>query len=215
MGAAEQGTPQWHQERVGHCTASRFKDVLAEPKKKGSGESVSRRNYRTQLVTERLTGVPLEGGFRNASTDWGTAQEALARQAVEIATGHVIMTSPFVLHPKIEWCGASPDGLIGADGLTQIKCPFVSSIHLDNVESGGYPSEYRAQIQGEMWVTGRQWSLFVSFDPRMPEHLRLHTYVVKRDEEYIKGLSESVIAFLKSVKSMHDRLTARRELKSA
>lgn len=208
MVGAEQGTQEWKLERAGHATSSRFKDILAKAKS-GDGESVSRKNYRIQLVTERLTGEPQET-FRNASTDWGNAQEALAKQTLEIVTGRTVMKSPFVRHPTIQWCGASPDGLINGDGLVQIKCPHVSTHHIEYMESGSFPSEYRAQIQGEMWVTGRQWSMFTSFDPRMPEHLQLYTYIVRRDERYIAELEVAVKAFLRTVEDMHGRLLSKK-----
>lgn len=203
--SAEQGTEEWLRERSGHATASCFADVLARGKK--GGESASRRNYRTKLVTERLIGTYVDG-YRNAAMDWGNKIEPAARAEIEAQTGLVVERAPFIKHGKIPWCGASPDGLIGDDGVVQIKCPYVSTVHVKTLEDG-LPSEHIAQIQGELWVTGRAWSLFSSYDPRMPPHLRLHTEKVPRDNEYIKELEEEVLEFLREVDALYDRLMKR------
>lgn len=198
----KQGTPEWHLERSGHATASGFSDILAKIK---SGEAAGRRNYRMRLVTERLTGLPVET-YKNDGMDWGTQTEPLARQAVEQELGHTVIETGFVKHRTIPWLGCSPDGLIGTDGLTQIKCPAVSTNHVETLEEKRVPTKYIAQIQGEMWVTGRAWSLYVSYDPRLPEHLRIYSQKVMRDEEYLKGLQDEVATFLAEVDGMHKRL---------
>lgn len=198
-----QQTPEWLAARAGHCTASKFKDVLAKPKS-GSGEAVTRRSYRLMLVTERLTGLPCET-YRNAAMEWGTEHEAIARMTYEAERGEIVEEVGFIPHPSMPWVGCSPDGLIGTDGGVEIKCPAQSTVHVETVH-GGMPSEHRAQIQGAMWVTGRQWVDFVSFDPRMPAGLQLYVERVKRDSDYIANLEAEVAKFLVETEKMHEWL---------
>lgn len=199
-----QGSPEWLAARAGHATASRFADVLAKIK---SGESASRRNYRTQLVTERLTGLPVEG-YRNAAMEWGNAQEPAAREEIEERLGFLVEPVGFVPHPEMKWVGASPDGYIRGLWTTQIKCPYVSTNHVETIEAGMPPSHV-AQVQGELWVTGRERCLFASFDPRMPPNLRLYHEWVDRDNDYIARLAREVEQFLIEVDEMTKRLEAR------
>lgn len=156
---------------------------------------MGRQKYRWQLVAERLTGQPVEG-FRNAAMERGQLLEPEARQAYEAQTGNLVEQAGFLSHK--EWVGCSPDGLIDADGGLEIKCPDNPVIHVQALH-GGMPAEHMAQIQGAMWVTGRQWWDFVSFDPRMPEKLQLYTQRIKRDDAYITRLEEEVDRFLAEV----------------
>lgn len=198
----KQGSEEWLRARAGHCTASRFADVLARLR---SGEEASgRRNYRTQLVTERLTGLPVDS-YKNQAMQWGTDHEAEARKAIEVELGLIVRETGFHRHPTIPWVGCSPDGLIDDDGVAQIKCPYVSTVHVETLQNG-MPSEHIPQIQGELWVTGRKWSLFVSYDPRMPEHLRLYTQRIERDDVYIKRLEKEIRAFLDEVEVLYRKL---------
>lgn len=199
-----QGSPEWLAARAGHCTASRFKDVLAKIK---TGESASRRNYRIQLVTERLTGRPCDS-YTNAAMEWGTATEPFARAAYEGARSLMVDEAGFLAHPSVLWVGGSPDGLIGKDGGCEIKCPHQSTVHVETLE-GGMPTEHRAQVQGILWVTGRAWWDFISFDPRMPEHLQLYIERIERDEAYIATLAAEVERFLGEVEAMAQRLLTR------
>lgn len=199
----KQGSEEWAKARAGYATASNFSDILSKPKT-GHGESTSRRNYRTQLVTERLTGLPAET-YQNAHMQWGTATEPLARDALEVNEGLLVRTVGFLKHPVMAWTGASPDGLVGEDATVQLKCPSVSTNHIETLEFG-MPPKYKAQVQGELWVTGRAYSYFVSFDPRMPSHLRLHVEKIHRDEDYISLLNKEVKIFLAEVDEMHQRL---------
>lgn len=189
-----QGSEEWLLARAGHATASRFSDVLAKIK---TGEAASRRNYRTQLVTERLTGLPVET-YKNTAMQWGLDHEEEARSVLEERLGVLTEQTGFLKHPIVPWCGCSPDALVGHLGLAQIKCPFVSTNHVETLQRG-IPSEYIAQVQGELWVTGREWSIYVSYDPRMPEHLQLFAQKVMRAEVYIESLATEVMAFLGEV----------------
>jgi putative phage-type endonuclease len=199
-----QGSPEWLAARAGHATASCFAKVMATVK---VGEASMRRDYRWQLVTERLTGQPVES-YTNTAMQWGKDHEAEARMAYEAQEGEFVDEVGFLLHPEVQWCGASPDGFVGDVGGVEIKCPFNSMVHVQTIE-GGMPAEHRAQVQGSMWVTGRTFWDFISYDPRMPEKLQLYVERIPRDDAYIAKLAESVKAFLAEVDTMHHRLMAR------
>lgn len=202
-----QGSAEWYAARAGCATASRFKDVLAKIK---TGEAATRRTYRIQLVTERLTGQPCET-FKNAAMEWGTATEPYARAAYEAERTVMVDETDFLLHPSIPFVGCSPDGLVGDDGGVEIKCPHNSMVHVETLE-GGMPAEHRAQVQGAMWVTGRKWWDFISFDPRMPPHLQLYIERINRDDAYIAALADEVSRFLAEVAGMVERLSEKRSL---
>ncbi len=196
-----QGSELWLQARLGHVTASRFKDVLAKIK---SGEAASRRNYKAQLVVERLTGQ-IQESYKNAAMEWGTATEPQARNAYEFLHDCTVVQTGFTKHPSLEWVGCSVDGLIGTDGGIEIKCPYQSAVHLDTLLNG-MPAEHTAQVQGAMWITDRQWWDFVSFDPRMPANLQLYVQRVPRNEVYIAELAAAVKTFLDELTEMVERL---------
>ena len=198
-----QQSPEWFAARLGKATASRFKDVLATIK---NGEAATRRNYRMQLVVERLTGQK-EEGYTNQAMSWGNDNEPLARIAYEVQSGLIVTQVDFIAHPAL-MAGASPDGLIDADGGIEIKCPFQSAVHIETIQSG-MPSEHMPQVQGAMWITGRQWWDFVSYDPRMPEHLQLYVQRIDRDDSYIKDLESKVTAFLQEVDATIQQLNSR------
>jgi len=193
----EQGTPEWFNSRLGKVTASRVADVLATIK---SGESASRRNYRMQLVCERLTGKK-EETFTNAHMERGIELEPIARSLYEMDSGLFVKEIAFVEHPTIEMAGCSPDGLVSEDGLIEIKCPTVAN-HIESITGkpvGTVPSKYIPQIQFQLACTGRAWCDFVSFNNELPEHLQLFVKRVHRDDEYIANMEKEVTAFLNEV----------------
>lgn len=190
-----QGSPEWLQSRCGIPSASRFAAVMAKIK---TGEAAERRNYRTDLVVERLTGKPLES-FTTAAMKQGTEREPFARMAYEARTGLIVQEVGFCLHDTIE-AGASPDGLIDADGGLEIKCPERSA-HLRYLLQTAEPQEYTWQIQGGMWITGRQWWDFASYNPDFPENLQLLVRRIKRDDAAIARLEACVVAFVAEVQA--------------
>src|SRR5689334_1396302 len=133
----QQGTPEWHAQRLGKVTASRLSDALAKTK---NGWGASRANYMAQLAAERLTGQPQES-FTNAAMQWGVDTEPHARAAYEFHTDATVEPVGFVDHPVIEMTGASPDGLVGADGLVEIKCPNTAT-HIETLLGSSAPSKY-------------------------------------------------------------------------
>jgi hypothetical protein len=156
-----------------------------------------------QLACERLTGQPVQR-LDTAAMAWGRDQEAAAAALYADRTGAQVEEIGFVRHPHLE-AGCSPDGLIDWDGLIEIKCPFNPINHVETLE-GGVPAEHIAQIQGQMWVTGRTWCDFVSFDPRMPPRLQLYVQRVDRDPAYITKLGDEVASFLSEVSAMVERI---------
>lgn len=191
---ATQRDDDWYAARCGKATASRFRDVMA--RLKNGSPAADRQKYLTELVVERLTGQPATG-YENAAMRWGTEQEAAARAAYEQRTGEVVDETGFVAHDVL-MAGCSPDGLIDWEGLIEIKCPFNSATHIETLLNG-MPAEHMPQIQGQMWITGREWCDFVSFDPRMPAELQLHVQRINRDPAFIADLERQVTEFLAEV----------------
>ena len=200
----EQRTAGWFAQRLGKVTASKVADVIARTK---SGYSASRENYLAQLVVERFTGQPTES-YTNAAMQWGTDQEPFARAAYEHHTGTMVEECGLVLHPEIIDSGASPDGLVGDDGLIEIKCPSTATM-IETLLDDKIPGKYITQMQWQMACTGRQWCDFVCFDPRMPEGLQLYIKRVDRDDAYIAMLADEISKFLAEVLAKVDALKAR------
>lgn len=200
----EQGSESWFAARAGRVTASRVADVIAKTK---SGWGASRANYAAQLVVERLTGN-VEPSFTNAAMQWGIEKEAEARIAYRFREDAEVTEVDFVLHPAIFMAGASPDGLVGDDGLVEIKCPN-SATHIETLKSETIPEKYVTQMLWQMACTGRQWCDFVSYDPRFPEGMRLFVKRLDRDEDRIDELEAAVQDFLKEVEATCAALNAK------
>ena len=201
----EQRSTEWFAARLGKVTASRVADVIAKTK---TGYSTSRDNYMAQLVCERMTGTQAES-YNNTAMQWGTDQEPLARAAYEAAKNVLVDEIGFVIHPTIVNAGASPDGLVGDDGLIEIKCPNTAT-HIDTVLTDKVPAKYITQMQWQMATTGRKWCDFVSFDPRMPEGLQLFIQRVDFDAEYVKMLEAEITGFLAELETKIEKLNERK-----
>lgn len=198
---ADQRSDDWYAARAGKATASRFKDAMATLKNGQPAQAA--KDYLTELVVERLTGQPVTK-FTTAAMQWGTEQEAAARAAYEQRTGIEVEETGFVAHDVL-MAGCSPDGLVDWDGLIEIKCPWNTGVHIETLLSG-MPADHMAQIQGQMWITGRQWCDFVSYDPRMPEPLQLYVQRIPRDPAFIADLERQVTSFLAEVGSKVEAL---------
>ena len=194
--AVQQGTAEWHEMRRGKVTASRVADILAKTK---TGPSASRQNYLIELALQRTTKT-IEPSYTNAAMEWGTATEPQARVAYEVATVNFVDQVPFIDHPIIKGFGCSPDGLVGKDGLLEIKCPN-SATHWEYFKAKEPPKKYWIQMQAQMAVTGAKWCDFVSFDPRMPERSQLLVVNVARDAEYILFMEAEIKQFLNEVET--------------
>lgn len=187
-----QGSDDWLRARLGRVTASRVADVIAKTK---SGYAASRANYMAELVAERLTGVPAEK-YTNAAMQWGTATEAEARAAYAFQTNADVVEVGFLEHPSIAMSGASPDGLVGDDGLVEFKCPQIAT-HIETLRGGPVASKYITQVQWQMaCAPGRKWCDWVSYDPRLPERMRTFIRRVPRDDAMIAELEAEVRKFL-------------------
>lgn len=199
----EQGTEAWRLERAGKIGASSIGDLMARTK---SGPSASRANLIARLVCERLTGTPQES-YSNAAMNWGVEHEAEARSAYEDRCGAFVEQVGWVAHPAIDGAGCSPDGLVNDDGLVELKCPNTAT-HIETLLSGDIDRKYVLQMQWQMACTGRAWCDFASYDPRMPEHLRLFVKRIQRDEKVIADVAAEVLAALAEVQETVERLGA-------
>lgn len=197
---ADQGTQEWLEMRRGKLTASRMADAMA------GKETAARKNYIAQLVAERLTGQ-IAPSFCNDAMAWGTEHEPIARAEYEILTGRDVNLIDFVDHPELEWCGASPDGLLLDDGLIEIKCPNTAT-HIDYLLGQKPPAKYVPQMALQLLCTGRKWCDFVSFDPRMPEKHRL--FIVRYQPTDLEKYNEAAALFLADVASTIERLDQRK-----
>lgn len=187
----QQGSPEWIAARAGSLGASRVAEAMAKTK---TGWGASRANLLAELVAERLTGAAA-AGFTNAAMQWGNDKEPEARSAYEFMADVDVALVGIVRHPAIAGTHASPDGLVGDEGLVEIKCPNTAT-HIDTLLGQKVPAKYVTQMQWQMACTGRRWCDFVSYDPRMPEAMRLFVRRVERDDAVIAQLEADVAAFL-------------------
>jgi putative phage-type endonuclease len=198
----DQQTPEWLAARIGCVTASRVKDVVA--KLKNGKESAARTSYKLELLTEALTGRATEH-YVSQAMDFGSENEPLARTTYEIAKGVEVERVGFVLHPTIKRAGASPDGLVGEDGLVEIKVPNTTT-HLSYVIGEVVPEEYKPQMMWQMACADRDWCDFVSYDPRLPEDFGLFVVRYQRDEDVIKEMEFAVQTFINELNEMCGKL---------
>lgn len=194
----EQWTPEWFACRAGIPTASEFATVMA--KGKGGGESVTRRKYMLTLLGEVLTGEVVES-YSNAHMERGKLMEQEARDWYAFHTDNATEQVGFVRNDEIG-AGASPDSFVGEHGLLEIKTAL-PHIQLERVISGGLPAEHKAQVQGQLLVTGRQWVDFVSYWPKLPKHL----FRVDRDEPYIATLKQAIADFNGELRELCERFS--------
>lgn len=188
--AIEQNTDEWYKARLGVSTASKYGAFFMSGR--GAGESTTYRNYVIQTALERITGKRAET-VRTKAMDWGHETEQLAADRYEILTGAEAQACGFFYDAALQ-TGASPDRLVGDKGLLQIKCPEQAA-HLKILKSGEVPSEYRWQMLGEIFVTGREWNDFCSFNPDFPPKAQLVVIRVHRDEELFEQLREAIELF--------------------
>lgn len=189
----EQGTPEWFLARCGVATASKFKDVLAK------GEGKTRTKYMRELACEIVRGAPSPfEAYKNADMERGNAYEDEARVLYCLLTDYQVSNIGFMRCDRV---GYSPDGVIGDDGLIEIKTK-ADALHAECLLLDKVPTEHTAQIQGGLWVSGRQWLDFVSYTPGLP----LFVKRVFRDEDYIAKLDAEVYAFIAELDSMAERI---------
>lgn len=198
-----QGSVEWHLARCGKVTASRVADVVARTK---TGWGASRANYMAELIAERMTGIPADS-YTNAAMKWGTETEPQARSAYEFFRDAEVRQVGFVDHPSLTLTGASPDGLVGEEGLVEFKCPNTAT-HIDSLLSGSVSGPHHTQMQWQLACTARRWCDFASFDPRMPANLQLFVKRIERDDARIAELEQLVGEFLRETAEKVMRLGA-------
>ena len=203
----EQNTPEWVVQRIGCLTASHMYDVTAKLKK--GGYTKARQDYLMDLVIERLCGRATEH-FVNQAMERGLETEPRARAAYELATGNDVEDGGFWMHPRLEWFGASPDGLVGTDGLLEIKCP-TTAVHLEYIEADVIPIEYAPQMLAQLACTERKWCDFVSFDDRLPASLQLFVKRFEPSPDLISECEAEAKLFLEDVILKLGTLAARVE----
>ena len=179
-----QGSPEWHQFRAGKITASAFADVMT------GGKGKVRKAYMAQLISERLTGEVADS-YTSKDMQRAIDLEPQARALYEFVTGNEARQVGMVM--RSEWVGCSPDGLVGDDGGIEIKCPLTKT-HVAYCMDQCVPDDYRWQVQGCLWVTGREWWDFVSFDPRLPQRM-IHVVRCLPDEKMHAELAAGVEKF--------------------
>jgi len=197
----DQRSDEWFAARAGKITASRMHDVMTE-RERGEFKSGPRKgqqkpqplalvNYAHQLAAERLTMKPRKQ-VKAAALAWGQTVEPAALAAYQAETGLIVTPAEFMTHPQYDFIGASPDFLVDNDGGGEIKSPESSEVHLETLLTG-LPSEHIEQIQGGLWVTGRNWWDFVSYHPDFPPEHRIYIQRVERDDEYIARLEQACL----------------------
>lgn len=178
----DQRSEEWFEQRAGRITASRFADAISINKKTGK-PTAARDTYMRTLVAEILSGRPRHS-VGSQSMAWGTEAEQFASEAYELETGLVVTDAGFTTHYQYDYIGGSPDGMVAADGIIEIKCPHDEQVHI-GTWLAGMPDDHMPQVQGNLMVTGREWCDFISYDPRQAEPYRLYVQRIERDEEYI------------------------------
>ena len=192
---APQRSEAWFKDRLGLATGSRAGDVLAKIK---TGEAAARRDYRCQLVAERLTGKPQEDGYTNIDIERGIQLESAARMAYEAATGLLAEETGFLRSTALE-AGCSLDGAINAfEGILEVKCPRTAT-HINYLRDGKLPPKYTAQVTHNVLIADAKWADFVSFCPALPENLSLFVVRVKREDLDIAGYEAELKTFLEEV----------------
>jgi putative phage-type endonuclease len=192
--ALVQRTPEWVAARVGSLGASCVYEVVARTK---TGWGASRANRMAALVLERITGQP-EETYQSAAMVHGIETEAEARAAYEFMNDAQVTEVGLIRHPRIERSHASTDGLIGDDGVLELKCPQPAA-HLEFLLTGKVPEKYITQMMWQLACSGRQWADFASYSPAFPPEMRLATKRIERDEAKIAELEKAVIEFLAEV----------------
>jgi hypothetical protein len=196
----EQGSEEWHRARLGIATASRFKDIITPAK---GDKSASYKGYMYELIAEKLT-KGKEDFFKSEWMERGNEIEPLARASYEFIHEVEVKQVGIMLNDE-GTIGASPDGFIGDDGGLEIKCPKPSTV-VKYMLDGGLPLEYKPQVMGSLWISGREWWDFLAFHPSM-DFYQIRVY---RDEEYIKKMNQHITDFVDEMQINYDKILSRK-----
>lgn len=190
-----QGSEQWLSLRRGKMSASRAKDLLASVK---YGESAAFKNYRAELLIERLTGRSPDR-YVTRQMEYGTETEGLARTMYSLSTGNIVSESGIYLIEGENIC-ASLDGEIGSDGLVEIKNRVIAN-HIESIATDKVPTQYYQQIQFQLWVSNKLWGDYCSYADEMPENAQLFIKRIERDEAMIEDIKNKCEDMEKSIET--------------
>jgi hypothetical protein len=209
----DQNSPEWLKARAGHVTASRVADVIAT-RKRGEGELAARKRYRRELLAEILRGRSADH-FVTEAMQFGLDNEPLARTAYEMETGYIVERCGFVLHPRIDRCGASPDGLVGDVGGVEIKVPETETF-IEWKIAGVVPEEHKPQMFLNMACCERgkpvEWWDFFAHDPRLADGVNSFLVRLPRDDKYIADMEAKIEQFLVELLADADRFVSGQSL---
>ncbi len=195
----------WLRQRLGWCTASRMKDVLAVSKKDGKPLE-ARNKYMMELVAERMIGGAIDH-YVTPAMQWGIDNEPHAAAAYEEMSGELLEACGFFPHPQIEYFGATPDRLLGSDGLVEFKCPTTTT-YVAWRANGTVPDEHKPQMLAQLACTGRKYVDFCAFDPRVQdERARIFVRRYEPKPEEIAAVEEAARQFLAEVEELFTRVT--------
>lgn len=197
----DQNSPEWIAARCGVVTASEMSTVMA--KGRGGGVSLTRAKYLRKLCAERVTGKVIQTWNGNADTERGHEQEPEARRLYAFMRDADPKLVGFMKRGPV---GCSPDSLIGDDGLLEIKSKR-GDIHIELLETREMPPEHKAQVQGQLWVSGRKWVDFMSYSPGLPPFIQR----IERDPIYIAELAKATSAFLEELEALTERIAKMQE----
>lgn len=197
--AIPQGTEAWHEMRRGRFTASRFGDLMKEGRGKDDRFGQMCLTYVYEKIAEILTGS-IHSQAYGVAVEWGTDHEDEARITYEKDRRVKVKQTGFVIYG--EYAGGSPDGLVGDDGMIEIKCPFNPANHVRVMLTGEVPYDHLWQIWGNMLITGRNWCDYISYDPRMDDGLKMHVIRVERDEEKIQMIDNRIMEVRKKLEQL-------------
>ncbi len=198
----EQKSDEWFEAKRGNISASMFEAVIG---KQNSGKYYAARDYYLyDVAIERITGESKDQ-ISAKSLSHGIKYEPEARSLYELEKGVLVNEEGFIVHPDFDFIGCSPDGLIGDNGGIEIKCPADKKVHLDTL-TNGMPAKNKAQVQGSLWITGREYWDFVSYCPSFPEELQLYIERIYPDEDYIAVLKEECLIFEDELQQLVNKL---------
>lgn len=187
----EQGTPEWLMARCGKITASRIADVISVLKSGAPG--ADREKYKWQLVSERLTG-DFTKTYTNDAMLWGIENEPIARDFYSQYFDRDVIQVGFIQHPRLDFAGCSPDGLVEEVGLLEIKC-MTTVNHLQAIHNNEPPKQYLPQVHWQMACTNSKWADLTLFDPRVPLEMQMKVFRIERDEAEIERLENAAVLF--------------------
>lgn len=195
----EQGSSEWLQERLGVITASNLDCIITAGGKATTGSKAD--TYMKTLLAEWYVGKPVDTFEPTQWMQRGTELEPEARAYYEMLKEVDVEQVGLCFRDESKQVGASPDGLVGGNGLLEIKCPKASTM-IPYMLDGGLPSTYKQQVQGQLWVTDREYCDFLAYHPEFEPFL----VKVERDEKYIKSLSELTNGFIEEMLEKRSRL---------